>query len=117
MSIVSELIDLAEQSRLLWEMAVDTVGPEYDGGSEERADQCREDAEECAEAYEAAIECVRGMYANWSEECRGHLFDAKRLESQWGDCSEASAPIRALDEYTEELAEEEAAVETAEGES
>lgn len=121
--IVGELIDLAEQSRLSWEMAIDTAGPEYDGGSEDRADKAREDAEGCAEAYEAAIECARGMYANWSEECRGHLLDAKRLESEWGDCSEASAAIRALDEYLGELAEEEAAetedatVETAEAQS
>jgi hypothetical protein len=86
-----------------WGLAVDTAGPEYDGGSSKKAEEMKALADSCDAEYDAVIECLEGQYADWARLARQHLEDARSLESEGGDAFYAQMALQALDEY---LAEE-----------
>lgn len=80
-------------------MAVDTAGPEYNGGSLERAKTMQHLADSCDAEYDAALECLEEQYADWARLALQHLEDARSLESEGGDASHAQKAIQALKEY------------------
>lgn len=105
MSIVAQIKQIQAQSVLAWEMAVDTAGPEYDGGSDEKAEKMQSLADSCDEAYDAAIETLEGQYADWARNARAHLEEARSLESEGGDSSHADSALEALADYIAEDSE------------
>jgi hypothetical protein len=108
MGIIGELTQIRTWSEDAWDMAVDTAGPEYDGGSVDRAAEMRSAGDECLEEYDAAIETLRNQYDGWARDAREHLLAAKRLESDGGDSSHAQMAIEALDEYLAQDEEDQA---------
>lgn len=94
MTTIETIETLQQQSANAWDMAVDTAGPEYPGGSKQRATDMRALADECDEKYEAAIACLE---EDDIAGARTHLEQAARLESEGGDASHARSAIKALD--------------------
>src|SRR5688500_11109586 len=89
-------------SKSAWEMAINTGGPEYTGGSVERATDLQDLMSECLSAYDDAIEAIEGQYAGWRTIAREGFSRAKELESQGGDCSHAQLALETLDELISE---------------
>jgi len=102
MSIVAEIKVFQAWSALAWEMAVDTAGAEYPGGSAEKATEMQSLADACAEAYDAAIECLEGQYEGWAQNAQTHLEEAKSLEADGGDDFHAREALEALTDYIAE---------------
>lgn len=108
MSIIGEIKAIQARSANAWEMAVDTAGPEYPGGSVERAAELQSLADACDEAYEAAVDTLEGQYDGWASAAQLHLEEARSLESDGGDASHAIEALEALADYAAEDAADEA---------
>jgi hypothetical protein len=86
---------IASDSRDAWEMAVETAGPEYCGGSDERAAEMQKLADACDDAYDRAIDAVTDEDMVAALEA---LEEARSLESEGGDCSHARSAIEIVAE-------------------
>lgn len=93
MNTVAKIEKLQRQSVLAWEMAVETAGPEYAGGSEGKAEAMQSLADECDEAYDAAIAALE---SGDIDAARTALETAKSLESEGGDASHAISALEVL---------------------
>lgn len=93
MSIVSKIQKLAASSAQCWDMAVDTAGPEYSGGSERKASEMQDLADECESAYDSAIEAIERDDMTAAIAC---LEQAKTLEAEGGDASHAIKALQIL---------------------
>lgn len=93
MSPIAAIEDLRRASELGWEMAVDTAGAEYPGGSDERAEKMRSMADGCDDAY---AEAVAALERGDVEAAIESLEQARGLESDGGDSSHASSALALL---------------------
>jgi hypothetical protein len=101
-SIVEQIKNFQKWSAMNWEMAVDTAGPEYDGGSSEKAEEMQSLADACDEAYDAAIEALEGQYEGWVLNALTHLEEAQTQEKEGGDSSHADMALEALCDYLDD---------------
>lgn len=93
--VIAKIRKFQTQSNEAWDMAIETAGPEYSGGSIERQDAMQSLADTSEGYYEDAIEALEaGDYASAIEA----LGQAKSCESEGGDCSYASSALEALNE-------------------
>lgn len=93
-SILAIIAAAQESSRNAWDMAVDTAGPEYGGGSEERAESMRIVSDECDELYDDAI---AALHAGDIPTARAALEQCRSLEAEGGDGSDAAGALEAID--------------------
>lgn len=92
-SILAAVKSAQQHSNAAWGTAVDTAGPGYDGGSEERAADMQSLADECDESYDAAIAALE---AGDVEAARAALEQCRRLEGEGGDNSDAAGALESL---------------------
>jgi hypothetical protein len=97
MSIIEQIRKIQTLSATAWELAVDTAGPEYAGGSRAKAKAMKHLADSCDAEYDAAIECLEGRNADLA---RQHLESARSLESEGGDDSHAEMALKVLDGHS-----------------
>ena len=81
---------LRTQSELAWETAVETAGPEYPGGSEEREASMQSLADGCDDAWQRAEDALEAGDIGAAIEA---LEEARSLESEGGDDSHARRAI------------------------
>ena len=93
MELAKRIAKIQQRSNDAWEMAVDTAGSEYSGGSDENQSEMQSLANSCDSCYDAAITAIEsGDYPAALEQ----LKTAKSLESEGGDCSCADRAIEIL---------------------
>lgn len=88
-------------SELCWEMAIETAGPSYDGGSSEAQARMQALSDACDASYDAAIETLEALGEGWRSEVRGHLLDAQRSEAEGGDSGPATEALAEVAKCTE----------------
>jgi hypothetical protein len=98
-AIVPQIEKLSTLSANAWDMAVETAGPEYDGGSEERAESLRRLADACSDAYDDALLALGREDIDAAVDA---LETASRLESEGGDSSHADEALELLSDLSDE---------------
>lgn len=92
-NMAKQIESLRTQSEQAWEMAVETAGPEYSGGSTERAEAMQSLADACGEAWQRAADALD---ADDFAAALAALEEARGLESEGGNDSHARSAIEAL---------------------
>ncbi len=93
MTITKRVKVIQLQSKTAWEMAIDTAGPDYQGGSDTKQESMQDLADECDTYYDIAVGALE--VKNY-ELALDSLLEARSLESKGGDCSHADSAIKEL---------------------
>jgi hypothetical protein len=93
---------IQSQSNAAWEMAVDTAGPEYAGGSRKNQKAMQSLADSCDSCYDAAIASLEAEGCDYDAALES-LRQARHLESEGGDCAHADEAIAAVEAHVAAL--------------
>ena len=91
--IADRISRLRTQSELAWETAVETAGPDYPGGSEDREASMQSLADACDDAWQRAEVALEASDISAAVEA---LEKASSLESEGGDDSHSRRALELL---------------------